>query len=53
MFTCSHCKNEYCYDGDVTNAPAFCPTRGGSAEDELGRYDEEDRKMAQAASLTS
>ena len=51
MFTCSHCKNEYCQKGDITEAPAFCPTRGGSAETELERYSEEDSRMAQAAAI--
>jgi len=36
-------------DGDVTKAPKFCPTRVTDSETELGRYDEEDRRLAQAA----
>lgn len=51
MFTCSHCKNEFCYIGDVSEAPAFCPTRVSSVDQELERYDEEDRRMARAAAI--
>ena len=51
MFTCSHCKNEFCYRGDVSEAPAFCPTRVSSVDQELERYDEEDRRMARAAAI--
>ena len=51
MFTCSHCPGEFCYQGDTTDAPAFCPTKGGSAEAELARYDDEDQRTAKAAAI--
>ena len=51
MFMCSHCKKEFCYEGDVSKAPAFCPTKVTTPEAELERYSEEDRRMAQAAAI--
>ena len=51
MFTCSHCPGEYCYKGGLEKAPAFCPTRGAEADEELMRYDETDREIARVAAI--
>ena len=51
MFTCSHCSKEYCYDRDITEAPAYCPTRKTDEAAEMARYSEEDKMIAHAAAV--
>lgn len=51
MFICTHCPGGHCEDIEFTDAPDFCPSIGISAEEELARYNEEDKSAAHAAAI--
>ena len=51
MFICTHCPGGHCEDIEFTDAPGFCPSIGISAEEELARYNEEDKSAAHAAAI--
>lgn len=49
MSVCAYCKEKPCQDGPVESSLKGCPTLNTNAENEIGRYTEQERQLAKAA----